>query len=701
MSTEGLKICPHTCGCDSSPAALAIMARTPEWLGRCPVYAPAGTGMTSHLVRELHSECKPPCSAYNLGLCLGRDLTPQELTAWVPYIGHLDQFRAYIPAEYQYLVISGGLNPAFLPHHPLFPPRDAPSTAQAAPVIPARYDEFFASIGKAPSKPEFAKRVALGSLLQDTSNRTYEDFFGTYGGLRATPIEPSPGIHASSSSADLMERERLLLAALNKRSSLLPQRSGIDDYTSPSLPDPLPQSYDAFFANSGSSNAASSSSVPWTPLPTSFRTAPPPREPGPPRRKRASPRASTPPPPPPPPPRDLAVFQRILAATSPETLRATLLAAHTTLPAAAELFWAHLSTLATAPDGVAHLVARYQRCRHCAEEFDTADPGARCTWHHGEYSCTTLLDPGAVQWGTDPEALYFWDCCGARLSARAPGCVVTAHAPLTPPDGAPMRLAAPLDADVDAEPPGKRKRVREPTVRCGHCAAAFHENDDTRCRWHDGVQVFAEGAGRWACCGQDGGAGAVGCVNEDVYPSESSTQNQPCRNTHSTSFSRNIAGEELTERFNVTKLVRNASGFAEIHERALPSYALHECAAVVPRKLERRRDGINDPKTSVGPDSKAADEFKSHILSVTGYLATYAFLVLYRSLIMSWEHLPGLDEKAWVLRTRLDHLAEFWLSCNGWVNFLRSHPKNSHFRVSWPPASGRCSGSISLRRRAT
>ncbi|KAJ6592149.1 hypothetical protein DFH09DRAFT_1273310 [Mycena vulgaris] len=69
------------------------------------------------------------------------------------------------------------------------------------------------------------------------------------------------------------------------------------------------------------------------------------------------------------------------------------------------------------------------------------------------------------------------------------------------------------------------------------------------------------------------------------------------------------------------------------------------------------------------------------LLSVTGYLATYVFSVLYRSLVMSWEHRPGLDKKAWVLRTRLDYLAEFWLSCNGWVNFLRSHPKNSHFRV--------------------
>ncbi|KAJ6533809.1 hypothetical protein DFH09DRAFT_1092392 [Mycena vulgaris] len=78
------------------------------------------------------------------------------------------------------------------------------------------------------------------------------------------------------------------------------------------------------------------------------------------------------------------------------------------------------------------------------------------------------------------------------------------------------------------------------------------------------------------------------------------------------------------------------------------------------------------------------------LLSVTSYLATYVFSVLYGSLIMSWEQLPGRYIKAWVLRTRLDHLAEFWLSCNGWVNFLRSHPKNNHFRVSWPPTSGRC-----------
>ncbi|KAJ7436827.1 hypothetical protein FB451DRAFT_1378813 [Mycena latifolia] len=545
MAAQGLQICPHTCRCDVSPGAVAAMARTPEWLGRCPVYETTGDGMTYHLVREGHQSCRANCPMYTSPSTLGRDLTPQELEAWVPYIGHLDQFRPHIPPQYQHLIVPTGKDPSSLPPHPLFTP------SELLPVMPARYDEFFASFDSkpTPTPKRGGMRINVGPIPKDTSsvqNRTYEDFFSSFDGLRTKANESSSDTGAQQASSSSMAIEERLLAALNKKStSAVPKQSSnarsttSHDYASnirilnfnDSTP-PTPKTYAEFFAPSAISAPGPGNFVSWklpaassSLLPLPLAPASPPQPPTPPPHAPTPPppRLPTPPPPPPPPPpptRDLATFERILANTSPEVLRATVLAASTAHPAAADLFWAHLSTPAAAPDGSLHLVARHQVCRHCAEEFDTIAPdpaGARCTWHYG----AAVLDP---LWATyagatpDPQRLYFWDCCGVRLSARAPGCITTAHAPLVPPQGAPLRVVPP-----SSEPPApaKRKRARGPPARCGHCAASFRENDGSRCQWHDGVRMSVHVAapglpldggagGRWSCCGQDGNA--VGCV---------------------------------------------------------------------------------------------------------------------------------------------------------------------------------------------
>ncbi|KAJ7664851.1 hypothetical protein B0H17DRAFT_1336619, partial [Mycena rosella] len=430
MATRGLQICPHTCGCDATPEAFAIACRSPAWLGRCPIYGTAAD-MTNHLTRDLHHSCRTSCPLYDSTRTFGRDLTPQELEAWVPYIGHLDQFRPHIPPHFQHLVVPEGRDPSSLPHHPLFSLPHAP---------PAKYDEFFASFASKPSPlpKRGGTRITLGSILPDvssTSNQTYEGFFSSYSGLRTKPT-PSPAVGAeqapSSSSVDSIAVAKRLLAALDmKPSPAPPEKSGpprpekSQAYASNirvlNFADPVPQTYDDFFGprTAAAVGAASTRFFQWNPPPGSHVGAPAPRTPVLPPPAPTPPPAPLPPPPPPP-IRDLAAFERILAATSAETLRTAVLAAYTEVPAAAELFWARLSTTAAVPDGSLHLVARHQVCRHCAEEFDTADPAAQCTWHHG----AAVLDP---QWAPypapppppDPQRMhmYFWDCCGARLSA--------------------------------------------------------------------------------------------------------------------------------------------------------------------------------------------------------------------------------------------------------------------------------------------
>ncbi|KAJ7092917.1 hypothetical protein B0H15DRAFT_832948 [Mycena belliarum] len=576
MASQGLQICPHTCGCDVSSPALSLMSRTPEWLARCPVYEKTGTGMADHLVHEIHPSCISGCPLYTETRVSGRDLTHEEFEAWVPYIGHLDQFRPHIPAQYHHLIALPRGVPSFLPKHPLIALEGPPS------AVPARYDEFFATLAnkdasasQAPPK-RGGTRMELGPIQQAppisqdapaTSTRTYEGFFSSFS---AKPNDASPDNPAQenspSSSADAMAKEQRLLAALKDKpppAAPGPRPRPSQDYASSvrvlDFGRAVPDDHSSFSATNGSGapDADAPTVFSWRLPPSSVPTIASPAAPAPPSdspmswRLPAAPPPAAPPAPPP----------RILATTSLATLHAAVLATYAVLPGAPDLLFALLTNTATGPDGALYVVPRYQICRHCAEEFDTTQPAARCTWHYGAslpfpFPCpfsvsiltktnllpstsspgTALLDP---QWATyaagpstDPQRLYFWDCCGARLSARAPGCLASAHAPLAPPNGPPMRLPPPAQlvpapvSALAAPPGGKRKRAgtRVPEVRCGHCGTAWRtgekdkEKDGMSCAWHDGVRVVAPGevgvdarsGGRWSCCGQDGGA--TGCV---------------------------------------------------------------------------------------------------------------------------------------------------------------------------------------------
>ncbi|KAJ7153896.1 hypothetical protein C8R43DRAFT_1001468 [Mycena crocata] len=299
-----------------------------------------------------------------------------------------------------------------------------------------------------------------------------------------------------------------------------------------------------------------------------------------------------------PPPRDLPTFRRILADTSPAALRAAVLAAYEQLPAVQEVFWTELSACVDSDGSVVdagdnshsvgrnshstsrdshssasarasasasasggdrmhssnnlqpiasttrlRLVPRHQVCRHCAEEFDitAVGDGDECRWHYG----TARLDPQPT-YSPHPQHMYFWDCCGARLSADAPGCLFSKHARLARGANDEVELdeseargavvshqggetSQRQNQPEDEQSPQKQKRKRKPrargpTLHCGNCGGAYRENDGGRCSWHDGVLVQelnlrdsdVPNGGRWSCCGKD--QAGEGCVESVHVP---------------------------------------------------------------------------------------------------------------------------------------------------------------------------------------
>lgn len=380
------------------------MSRRPKWLGRCPVYETAETGMKYHLVRDMHRGCTTDCPVYDSAASHGRELTPQEFEAWIPYIGHLPQFRPHVPTQYENLIVPEGLDVSSLPTHPLSPP-----TEPVAPV-PTRYDDFFASL-KPPSglKPGVT-RIALGDLPQDLStqqNGTYEDFFDSFLGLRTTNTTTTSGsttteANHSQSREPGPSRARVRPPSVvsNKPLSISQSSSNVElradesqsnaNYHVLNFTHSIPANYDDFFAP-GKQHAQLPGSAP---LVWRIPRIPPPHMPSPP----------PPPPPPPPPTRDLAAFQRILASTTPQAISAAVLAVYTAVPAAQELFWEHLGNTVTTADGSMRLVARHQVCRHCAEEFDITKPGENCTWHYGATFPLTAHNTNACARFRDPRA---------------------------------------------------------------------------------------------------------------------------------------------------------------------------------------------------------------------------------------------------------------------------------------------------------
>ncbi|KAJ7654025.1 hypothetical protein DFH06DRAFT_1416833 [Mycena polygramma] len=556
MASPGLHICPHACGCNVSPSAVTLVSRKPKWLARCPIYEAADTGIKDHLVPDMHPGCNPDCPVYNTTTFCGRDLTPLELEAWIPYIGHLPQFRMLVPTQYEHLILLGGKDVSTIPSHPL------PAPPKASTPVPARYDAFFASL-KPPPPKRGGTRITLGSLTQGisvTPNRTYDEFFSSFsvtkthsppgeaGSSTATPAPkkvsqkdgtPSPSqlsnnsIPAESQSNANYHVLNFGKPAAESSTATSAPNNVTQNHRTPStsnnsmLPRPAESQSNANYhvLNFRKQNAETYDTVVLFPSRTESAnasvSAPLSGELN--AQRRHIPTQAPPPPAPlpPPPTRDLAAFQSILASTSPEALTAAVLAAYTALPAAQPLLWAHLSNTASVPDGSVRLVPRHQVCRHCAEEFDTTSGEENCTWHYG----AAVLDPTPRAWpGADSQDLYFWNCCGARLSARDPGCLVTAHAPVVPPEGPALRLM--VGTEVQAPPTKKRKRARGPTLRCGHCAAVYRENDGARCWWHDGTLVLplrghgAEGqpaaGGRWSCCGEEDHA--AGCIVSEHLP---------------------------------------------------------------------------------------------------------------------------------------------------------------------------------------
>ncbi|KAF7343117.1 hypothetical protein MVEN_01742100 [Mycena venus] len=503
MAGQGLQICPHTCGCDA--LAEVVESRQPKWLGRCPIYETTGTDMKHHLVRDLHHGCTSTCPAFYPNTVRGRELTSQEFEAWIPFIGHLPQFRQHVPTQYEYLIVPGGRDVAFLPNHPLPPP------PRSSALVPARYEDFFASLKPSSAPKQGVTRTALGSLLQDTSitqRRTYDDFFGSFSGLRPTTGGSANEFQSrkpeSSMAQDVVRNRTLSIFSSSTIQTSPTELQSNANYHVLNFKNTIPKNYTDFFATAPPDHP----SIVLPVTSTIIRT-----------RIQRSPSPPPLPPPPPPPSRDLPAFQRILASAASEAISAAVLAAYTALgPAAQELFWTHLSNTATAPDGSLRLVARHQVCRHCAEMYDTADAdagGEKCTWHYG----SAVLDPRQAQWpappplGADSQSLYFWNCCGARLSTSAPGCLATTHAPIVPPDAPPLRMTTVSNTEEPATK--KRKRTRGPTLHCAHCAAAYRENDGGRCQWHDGALV-SHPQERWSCCGQ--GGEAAGCVMSRHVP---------------------------------------------------------------------------------------------------------------------------------------------------------------------------------------
>ncbi|KAJ7758343.1 hypothetical protein B0H16DRAFT_1535869 [Mycena metata] len=452
MANGGLQICPHTCGCDTSDNAVYMMARNPMWLGRCPIYETTGTGMKHHLIGGMHRQCKHPCLMYTSVREHGRELTQQEFETWTPYIGHLPQFRPHIPTQYQHFIAVAPREPSSLTKHPL------PSPPAKPPHEPGRYYRFSAS-SKPSSAPERGgTRISLGARPQETStsqNPPYGDFFKSYLGPHASAAQssvvteklpPAASILpvTPSSTTDILQSN----GSYHVLKNMFPQSAS------------TPHQSDASQSNANYNVLKFRASLPKNSEALISPSAPP--------QHRSSPH--------PLPTRDLATFERILGDTHPEAVAAAVLAAYAAVPAVQKVLWEHLSNTARAPDGSVCLVARHQVCRHCAEEFDTAEAGELCTWHYG----SALLDP--AQWvfpppmlpGGGPDAgMYFWDCCGARLSSRAPGCITTAHAPIIPPDS----LALSMTTSETSRPGVKRKRAEGPTLHCGHCAGTYRLDD--------------------------------------------------------------------------------------------------------------------------------------------------------------------------------------------------------------------------------
>ncbi|KAK7042731.1 hypothetical protein R3P38DRAFT_2891971 [Favolaschia claudopus] len=603
-TTPGLQICPHNCGCNDMLDSAATVSPDSEWLAaRCPVYEKTDSeGMKQHLVASIHPNCKSTCPAHDSVDVDGRELTPQEYEAWVPFIGHIPQFSQHIPAQYQKLVTPGGLGISYLPHHPLWPPLQLPAT------IPLRYDDFFAALkgpasnsdSDANSNQDYSTpRVALASVQRDTTTKfiTYDGFFGSFSsGVRQRAaqqqhqgdsgpmpssskkiIEPHVAPQSrfsvvlpppdSSPLAPSFSKFAVQLPGIPPRHKHIPPPRPITIAPKPIAPRPapVPQS-----SRSAPSDSAS------TPIAITNNNTTANSNPNP--ASTASHPASLPSP-----PRDPATFHRILTSTNPEAIRAAVSAAYTALPLNAQsVFWSQLCNTGTAEEGMVTVVPRYQTCRHCGEVYDTAmregEEGG-CVWHYG----TATLDPTA--WPPPPppstsappaaqQHLYFWNCCGARLSSGMTGCVRTTHAPIVPP-GAPalkmsvvhMEPVQPGASSSSTAAPGtaatsnsagtsvvagkKRKRGggKGPAVRCVHCGEEYRESDyenggveanekggrgkgkgkaqgkakdkekGRNCAWHDGAK---EATGRWSCCGQidvGGGAGAkTGCVSSRHLP---------------------------------------------------------------------------------------------------------------------------------------------------------------------------------------
>ncbi|KAJ7450585.1 hypothetical protein FB451DRAFT_1527218 [Mycena latifolia] len=300
MTGTTLSSVPPVTTRDVSPRAVAAMDRTPEWLGRC--------------IRD-HRRWD--------------DIPPRSRRSPV--------LQSHLPSLH-----------LFPYSRPRFDPpgaRGMGAVQELPPVMPARYDEFFASFDSkpTPTPKRGGTRINVGPIPKETSslqNRTYEDFFSSFDGLRPKANESSSDTGAQQASSSSMAIEKRLLAALNKKSTpAVPGQSsnysGSWEFcvveTRRGLLLPPPSAACTCLSAAAAHSTATCSHAPTT---TSAHPA-------------TSASAS--------PTRELATFERILANTNPKILCGRLRRIHG-LSAAADLFWAHLSIPAAAPDGSLHLL---------------------------------------------------------------------------------------------------------------------------------------------------------------------------------------------------------------------------------------------------------------------------------------------------------------------------------------------------------
>lgn len=178
--TLGFEICPHTCGCDITPAMANRSRRSPAWMKRTPVFLRDGKHIKKHISREdAHPHCNAACG--QLSATLGRPLTEEEFQAWVPHLGHSTEFHRHL-VGYAHLFPPTPLEEDYRPH-------DLPSH----PLLPRTIQDMLASLSLQPEEGAPKKLLFVGSPRIVSGEMNFEEAKGilTYDRYLIYPDTPN------------------------------------------------------------------------------------------------------------------------------------------------------------------------------------------------------------------------------------------------------------------------------------------------------------------------------------------------------------------------------------------------------------------------------------------------------------------------------------------------------------------------------